>query len=330
MTQFTLCAKEPKTCPIRAYFNAMIYSSFSNYVGRFAPSPSGPLHLGSLVAALGSWLDARHHHGAWLVRIEDLDTPRNQIGAEEQILECLNAHGLQWDGSVVRQSERLPLYQSTLQQLIQSDIVFPCACSRREIEDRGGIYPGTCRNGIPEGKVGKSMRIRSPNQTWEFEDRGFGLHAEQIAITTGDFVLKRADGVFSYQLAVVVDDIEQGVTHIARGADLLTSTPRQLFLYSALAALPPTYLHLPLIKSANGQKLSKQNFAPALNHDTPIQNLLLALHTLQAAFNVPVHEAPTSSLNTLLEWAIAHWNIPLNNDHHPIWGAEQRELHHDH
>jgi len=302
----------------------------SNYIGRFAPSPSGPLHQGSLVAALGSWLDARHHHGAWWVRIEDLDTPRNQPGAEEWILQSLIAHGLEWDGSVVRQSERLSLYQTAIEQLIEANCVFPCACSRREIEGQGGLYPGTCRTGIPAGKIGRALRMRSSAIIIDFHDRGYGFQSEQIAERTGDFVLKRADGVFSYQLAVVVDDIEQGVNHIVRGADLLSSTPRQLFLYSSLLAPAPRYLHLPLVMRSNGQKLSKQNLAPALNLDTPIQNLLSALHTMQAALNVPVDEAPRSSLNSILEWAIRHWNIPLNNDLHHIWGAEQRELRHDH
>jgi glutamyl-Q tRNA(Asp) synthetase len=239
-------------------------------------------------------------------------------------------HGLVWDGSVVRQSERLSLYQSAIEQLIQANSVFPCACSRREIEEQGGVYPGTCRTGITAGKIGRALRMRSSAIIIDFHDRGYGFQSEQIAERTGDFVLKRADGVFSYQLAVVVDDIEQGVNHIVRGADLLSSTPRQLFLYSSLLSPTPRYLHLPLVMRANGQKLSKQNLAPALNLDTPIQNILSALHTMQAALNVPVDEAPTSSLNSLLEWAIRHWNIPLNDDHPPIWGAEQRELRHDH
>jgi glutamyl-Q tRNA(Asp) synthetase len=301
----------------------------TNYIGRFAPSPSGPLHQGSLVAALGSWLDARHHQGQWLVRIEDLDTPRNQPGAEEQILQCLRVHGLEWNGEVVRQSDRLLLYQTALDQLSQKDLVFPCGCSRKEIEEQGGIYPGTCRGGIPEGKVGRAMRIRCPSITLQFDDRGFGQEFEQIAQTTGDFVLKRADGVYSYQLAVVVDDIQQGMTQIVRGADLLSSTARQLFLYSALEKTPPAYLHLPLVLNSNGQKLSKQNLTPGLNHQTPIQNIQLALQTLQMALSAPVEEAPSSSLQDLLAWAIGHWNIPLHNPQNSVWGADQREFRHD-
>jgi glutamyl-Q tRNA(Asp) synthetase len=300
-----------------------------NYIGRFAPSPSGPLHQGSLVAALGSWLDARHHQGKWLLRIEDLDTPRNQPGAEEQILQCLTVHHLQWDGDVIRQSDRLPLYQSALKQLSQKDLVFPCACSRREIEEHGGIYPGTCREGVSEGKVGRAIRIRCPDITLHMNDRGLGPQSEQIAQTTGDFIVKRTDGVYSYQLAVVVDDIEQGVTQIVRGADLLSSSARQLFLYSALTKTPPAYLHLPLVLSTNGQKLSKQNFAPALNHQSPIQNILNALQALQRALNAPIKEAPTASLQDLLAWAIEHWNIPLYPSAHGIWSADQMEWRQD-
>jgi glutamyl-Q tRNA(Asp) synthetase len=307
----------------------MTQHTYTDYIGRFAPSPSGPLHLGSLVAALGSWLDARHYGGTWLVRIEDLDTPRNQPDAEEQILQALEVHGLVWDDRVIRQSDRLSLYQAALEQLNLDEYIFDCACSRREIEEQGGIYPGTCRMGIPEGKVGRAIRIRCPNICIQFEDRGFGKQSEWIASSTGDFVLKRADGVYSYQLAVVVDDIQQNINHIVRGADLLSSTPRQLFLYSALHAPVPSYLHLPLVMNSDGQKLSKQNLAPALNLDTPVQNILLALHELQAALNTPYQEAPTDSLNALLDWAVAHWQIPIHNRTQQIWGAQQSELGHD-
>jgi len=301
-----------------------------NYVGRFAPSPSGPLHQGSLVAALGSWLDARHNHGKWLIRIEDLDTPRNQPGAESHILRSLEAHGLNWDDAVVRQSERLPLYEAAINHLNYAALVFPCACSRREIEDQGGIYPGTCRSGVPFGKVGRALRVRCSQNTIHFIDRGLGPQSEKLSEQTGDFILKRADGVYSYQLAVVVDDIQQGVTQIVRGADLLRSTARQLFLYSAFDQTPPHYLHLPLVISSNGQKLSKQNLAPALDDQSPIQNLYSALCALQGALKASMKEAPKASIADLLNWAIQNWAIPLQGASPILWDASQMEFSHDH
>lgn len=299
------------------------------YVGRFAPTPSGPMHLGSLVAALGSWLDARHYQGKWHVRMENLDTPRNQTGADTRILRSLEAHGLTWDDAVVRQSERLDLYQSALTDLTHQEWVFPCACSRKEIEEQGGLYPGTCREGISEGKTGRATRIRCPQKNIQFNDRGFGDQSEQLDQTTGDFILKRADGVFSYQFAVVVDDIQQGITQIVRGADLLSSTARQIFLYSAFNKTTPHYLHLPLVINADGQKLSKQNRAPALNDLTPIENVYAALRVLQPALNLPIETAPKDTLHNLLAWAISHWAISLQPAPQGIWGADQMELRHD-
>jgi glutamyl-Q tRNA(Asp) synthetase len=252
----------------------------SGYRGRFAPSPTGPLHAGSLVAALASWLDARAHGGAWLVRIEDVDTPRCVPGAGEEILRQLAACALLPDEMPQWQSARAPLYQSALDRLIQGGRAYPCACSRKDIElalraqgrerTRHGelVYPGTCRAGL-DGKEPRAWRFRVPEGTVAWTDRRVGVHLQDVAQEVGDFVLKRADGLFAYQLAVVVDDAEQRITHVVRGADLVDNTPRQLLLQQALGCPQPSYLHAPLVLGPNGEKLSKQNGAAPLDLREP-------------------------------------------------------------
>lgn len=251
------------------------------YVGRFAPSPSGPLHAGSAVAALASYLDAKAHNGTWLVRMEDLDTPRNVPGADRVILQQLEALGMQWDGEVLYQSRRLGVYQQAFDALLSLNLVYPCGCTRREIADsvlrmQGHFpegerpYPGTCRPGLPKGRQALSWRLRVDQGQIAFKDRWQGPVTQDVAHAVGDFVLRRADGIWAYQLAVVVDDAEQGVTHVVRGEDLLSSTARQLMLGEMLGLVRPEYLHVPLVMDAEGQKLSKQNGAAALDLSDPL------------------------------------------------------------
>jgi glutamyl-Q tRNA(Asp) synthetase len=244
-------------------------------VGRFAPSPTGPLHLGSLVAALGSWLFARAAGGRWLVRMEDLDAPRVVPGAADDILRTLERFGLTWDGEVVVQSRRLALYESALEDLLRKKMAYACACSRADLAraasapdagaggaaPRGAIYPGTCREGLPPGRTARAFRFRVPPGLFTFEDLLFGTLSEDVQKTVGDFVVKRADGPYAYQLAVVVDDAAQGVTQVVRGADLLDSTARQIALQRALSLATPSYAHLPLVLGADGRKLGKRDGA---------------------------------------------------------------------
>jgi glutamyl-Q tRNA(Asp) synthetase len=246
------------------------------YVGRFAPSPTGPLHAGSLVAALASWLDARAHGGRWLLRIEDVDGPRSVPGAADAIIRTLRSFGFDWDGEVVFQSARGALYQAAFERLRAAGQVYPCACTRREIADSvegsrghlsGGdlVYPGTCRAGLPDGRAPRAWRVRVPDAEFAFIDAMAGRRAQNLAREVGDFVLKRADGPWAYQLAVVVDDAYQGVTHVVRGADLLESTARQIYLLQALGHAVPRYVHVPVVTNAQGEKLSKQTRALALD-----------------------------------------------------------------
>jgi glutamyl-Q tRNA(Asp) synthetase len=237
------------------------------YVGRFAPSPTGPLHFGSLVAALASWLDARAARGRWLVRIEDLDAPRVQPGAADGILRTLERLGLDWDGPVLHQSTRAPAYKRALAALESK--TYWCGCTRREIADSSlglaadgaQIYPGTCRGGVAAGKSRRALRLRTTDERNSYVDRVQGPQGHILEREVGDFVLLRADGQFAYQLAVVVDDAEQGVTDVVRGADLLDSTPRQIFLQRLLGHATPRYLHVPAAVNAAGEKLSKQTGA---------------------------------------------------------------------
>jgi glutamyl-Q tRNA(Asp) synthetase len=261
------------------------------YVGRFAPSPTGPLHAGSLVAALASWLDARAHNGRWLVRIEDVDIPRCVPGAGESILRQLAACGLAPDRKPVWQSLRGPLYQSVLDHLASKGLAYPCACSRKDIEEalaaRGYthernaelVYPGTCRGGL-HGRAPRAWRFRVPPGIVRWHDRRLGLQLQDVEHEVGDFVIKRADGVWPYQLAVVVDDADQGITHVVRGEDLADNTPRQILLQRALRLATPSYLHTPLVRGPDGEKLSKQNGATPLVLDEPLRALNEAARVL--------------------------------------------------
>ncbi len=267
----------------------------ASYVGRFAPTPSGPLHDGSLVAALASWLDARAHGGRWLVRIEDLDTPRNELGAEQIILGQLAICGLVADDEPLVQSTRIAAYEEALVQLAEAGQVYPCGCSRREVEqvlitlgflqerDDERVYPGTCRAGL-RGKPARAMRVLtvlgSEDITIRWTDRRLGRQRQNLTREVGDFIVKRADGIFAYQLAVVVDDAFQGITHIVRGEDLADNTPRQIHLQRLLGLPTPQYLHTPLVMGIDGHKLSKQNGATPLDVGSPIAALQRAARVL--------------------------------------------------
>ncbi|MGY6272658.1 tRNA glutamyl-Q(34) synthetase GluQRS [Achromobacter denitrificans] len=284
------------------------------YIGRFAPSPSGPLHAGSLVAALASWLDARAHDGRWLLRIEDVDTPRTVPGAAERIMAQLEALGLAWDGEIMWQSRRGDAYQAAFDSLAARGLIYGCGCTRREIADsalRGQTtpgadgerpYPGTCRHGLPEGRQARAWRVRMPEGVEHFEDRWLGPQEQDVAQAVGDIALRRADGLWAYQLAVVVDDAAQSVTDVVRGADLLSSTARQIVLGRLLGLPPVRYLHVPLILDAgSGLKLSKQNGAPPIDTGEP----LAALRTAWKALGFAAFEAPDR--DAFLREAAARW-----------------------
>jgi len=272
------------------------------YVGRFAPSPTGPLHAGSLVAALASWLDARAHGGQWLVRIEDVDTPRCITGADQLILQQLAACGLVPDAPAMWQSQRSDAYQAALDSLIAKGWAYPCGCSRKEMEDAqalmghtrerhtAAVYPGTCRDGL-NGKAARAWRLNVQRVIDDLKlatplawhDRLLGLQQQDVAQEVGDFVLRRADGLWAYQLAVVVDDAAQGITHIVRGEDLTDNTARQIVLQRALGLATPCYIHTPLVLGENGEKLSKQNGAEALDLSNPLAALNAAAARLKLA-----------------------------------------------
>jgi len=284
------------------------------YVGRFAPSPSGPLHAGSLATALASWLDARAHDGRWLLRIEDVDTPRTVPGAAEVIMAQLHALGLAWDGEIIWQSRRGDAYQTAFDTLAARGLIYGCGCTRREIADsalRGQTmpgadgerpYPGTCRHGLPEGRQARAWRLRVPDGLEHFEDRWLGPQEQDVAQAVGDFALRRADGLWAYQLAVVVDDAAQGVTDVVRGADLLSSTARQRVLGRLLGLPPLRYMHVPLILDASsGLKLSKQNGAPPIDTGAP----LTALKAAWEALGFPPFAA--AGIAPFLREATARW-----------------------
>ncbi len=279
------------------------------YVGRFAPSPTGPLHFGSLVAALGSCLEARRHHGRWLLRMEDLDRPREMPGAADGILRTLAAYGFEWDDAVLYQSRRRDAYQAALERLHRDGMLYPCACTRREIADsaphgiEGPVYPGTCRAGL-SGRTARAWRVRTPAGEIAFEDAIQGRQTQVLARDIGDFVLRRADGLFAYQLAVVVDDAAQGVSHVVRGADLLDSTPRQIHLQRLLGLPTPHYAHLPAAVDAQGEKLGKQTQAAPLNERHPQPALWQALAFLGQA---PPPELARAGLAELWSWAREQW-----------------------
>ena len=278
----------------------------ARYRGRFAPSPTGPLHLGSLVAALASFLDARAHGGEWLVRMEDVDEPRTVPGAASEILRCLEACGLEWDGEPVHQTTRFGAYREALALLERRGFAYPCACSRKEAGD-GGLYAGTCRNGIAPGRVARSVRLRVPDgEVIAFNDLILGLQSENIPAATGDFPLRRADGFWAYQLAVVVDDAWQGITHVVRGADLLDSTARQILLQRLLGLATPRYAHVPVVLGPDGQKLSKQTRAPAIDLARPGAALAEALRFLHQPTPPGLEQWP---VREIAAHAVRHWNL---------------------
>ena len=279
------------------------------YRGRFAPSPTGPLHAGSLVAAVASYLDARANDGAWLLRIEDIDEARAVPDAVQSIMQVLQAHGMQWDGKPVWQSRRKALYQAAFVQL--GDAVYPCGCSRREIADSrigtasdgAAVYPGTCRNGLAPGRAARAWRLRVPDQGIAFDDRWAGPVQQRLATEVGDFVLKRADGYWAYQLAVVVDDGDCGITDIVRGADLLDSTARQIYLQQLLGLPTPRYMHVPVLVNERGEKLSKQTGAAALDTSRPLDGLMQAARFLGLGLELN----PPQTVAAFWEAAVAAW-----------------------
>ena len=286
------------------------------YTGRFAPSPTGRLHGGSLVAAVASYLDAKAQRGQWLVRIEDVDEGRTAAGAAQSILNLLPQLGMHWDGDVVWQSRRKHLYQAAYERL--AGHTYPCGCNRREIVDSrlgtapdgAAIYPGTCRHGLPDGRSMRSLRVRVPAAEGgadevAFDDRVAGHVVQHLAGDSGDFVLKRADGFWAYQLAVVVDDAEQGVTDIVRGADLLDSTPRQIFLQRLLGVPTPRYLHVPVVRNADGEKLSKQTGATAV---APASEGEAVAALLQCAVHLGLPVTAAASLHAFWQAAVPAWS----------------------
>jgi len=273
-------------------------------IGRFAPSPTGDLHFGSLVSAVGSFLEARSAGGQWLFRIEDIDPPREVAGSAQRIIDDLERLGLRPDGPVLYQSSRLSVYQETIEKLLQEGLAYPCGCSRKDLP-RSGIYPGTCRNGIPPGRKPRSIRLRVDNEQVVFRDRLQGVVSGALANPGGDFVIRRADGLYAYQLAVVVDDHFQGVTQVVRGADLLDSTGRQIVLQEALGLPTPEYMHLPVAVSPDGKKLSKRGRTDPVKHREPSMAVRQALQFLGQ------QPPPGLALTGLWEWAIEHWNSAL-------------------
>lgn len=291
----------------------------TDYIGRFAPSPTGLLHIGSLLTALASYADARANRGKWLVRMEDLDPPREMPGAAAHILHTLEAFGFEWDGEVVWQSRRHSLYRDALGCLKEKDLLYPCYCSRKDWQAAaaqgadGFVYNGRCRRPEDRPHTDKppAWRIRVNDETIGFDDGIVGHYAQNLARDIGDFILLRADGFWAYQLAVVADDADQGITHIVRGQDLLVSTPRQIYLQRCLGFATPHYAHLPLLVNKHGQKWSKQTLAPALDENHKEQLLRQVLQYL----NLP--PAPeVSRPQALLSWAIEHWQphkIPIHD-----------------
>ena len=284
----------------------------SPYIGRFAPSPTGPLHFGSLIAALGSYLQARQQQGQWLLRIENIDPPREMKGASDAIISILEQYGFEWDGPITYQSQRQALYHSALSKLREKKVLYACRCSRKDIAEQTGqnqglrIYPGTCRDADFDDSQPHSLRLSVPDRYSQFMDRVQGIIRQNLARESGDFILFRRDQLFSYQLAVSVDDIEQGITEVVRGNDLLELTLQQIYLIEQLDGSIPNYVHLPLVLNTSGEKLSKQTFAAPLDNKQPVATLCQALRFLGQA--VP------DSLNRVLlpefwNWAIEHWQL---------------------
>jgi glutamyl-Q tRNA(Asp) synthetase len=291
------------------------------YRGRFAPSPTGPLHFGSLVSALASWLDARAHRGEWLVRIDDIDGPRTVPGAAEQILATLAHFGMHADAPPVWQSQRVTRYEQAFERLRAAGSVYPCGCTRKEIADSllhaharntTLAYPGTCRSGL-HGKPARAWRLRVPDgaaAVTSFNDRWQGLQSQDLSTEVGDFVLRRADDQWAYQLAVVVDDADAGITDIVRGADLLDSTARQIYLQRCLGVPTPTYLHVPVVTNEAGEKLSKQTGAGAVDAHQPLE----ALHAAARHLGLELSTSDRGSLEAFHAAATAAWAMKMQRD----------------
>ena len=283
----------------------------SKYRGRFAPSPTGPLHFGSLIAAVGSYLQAKSRQGDWLVRMEDLDPPREVPGSADDILHSLEQHGLHWDEPVLYQSQRHDAYHDAIHTLTQQNLTFNCSCSRKDISKLQStqgttVYPGTCRNGSENQSVQYAIRVKTESLEIGFDDNVQGYFSHNVGTVVGDFVLQRADGWFAYQLAVVIDDVEQGITEIVRGSDLLDNTPRQIFLQRVLGFEQPEYAHLPIATNTSGEKLSKQTFAQPVSNSFLSANLIKALEFLGQN---PPTELVRSDLDSIWQWALEHWQL---------------------
>ena len=285
---------------------SQIRKTDSGYVGRFAPSPTGPLHFGSVIAAVASYIDARANQGRWLVRMEDLDPPREPPGAAEQILKQLTQLALVWDDEVLYQSQRLENYALALRELQNAGLCFRCDCTRSKIKNSGSIYDGTCRHRASPPEHGYAVRLKTEATLIEFQDLVQGDCRQNIGTEIGDFVIRRKDKLFAYQLAVVVDDEYQGITHVVRGFDLLDSTPRQIYLQQLLNYSSPTYGHIPVIVNASGDKLSKQSFAPSAD----VQNQSYLIHQCLALLGqTPPATLLNADSDAQLRWGIEHWDI---------------------
>ncbi|MDG1773920.1 MAG: tRNA glutamyl-Q(34) synthetase GluQRS [Oceanicoccus sp.] len=279
----------------------------SRYIGRFAPSPTGLLHIGSLIAALASYLHARASQGQWLVRMEDLDPPREMPGAASAILQSLEDHGLTWDGEVLWQSQRHDAYRQVINDLLLANKAFYCTCSRSDLQGSNGVYQGQCRGCVtPPRDHDFALRLQVEDKAVAFDDEIQGRFSQQLEREVGDVVLQRKDGFFAYQLAVVVDDAYQGVSHVVRGSDLLDSTPRQIYLQQVMAYTTPDYLHFPVITNEQGDKLSKQTFAAPLDSREACKNLCVALAFLKQA--LPPEEL-CQQVNHIVAWAVEHWSV---------------------
>ena len=283
----------------------------AQYTGRFAPSPSGPLHFGSLLAAVASFAQAKVSSGQWLVRIEDIDPPREQPGADKVILGTLEAYGFEWDGPVSYQSQFVARHEALLQSLLETGQAYPCSCSRRDLADArrgplGAIYPGTCRNGCRPGDV--AIRLRTDDGPVEFTDKLQGPQSQRLESESGDFIIKRRDGLIAYHLAVVADDFDQGISEVVRGVDLLDSTPRHIHLQRALGFTTPDYLHIPVVENAEGQKLSKLTGAKAIAGDRTGPTLVSALKALKQQ---PPSDLVGEGIGEIWVWALANWRTDV-------------------
>jgi glutamyl-Q tRNA(Asp) synthetase len=293
----------------------------TRYVGRFAPSPTGPLHFGSLVAALASYLDARANQGAWHLRIDDVDQGRARVDARQAIIDGLTRLGLRWDGEIVDQSRQTHHYQAALESLQSRAMAYPCGCTRRSVVayarrgPAGMIYPGTCRDGLPPGNPARSWRFRSPARSVRFDDRCMGRQSIKLDEQIGDFVIRRGDGLHAYHLAMVVDDARLGVTDIVRGADLLPATAPQIALQQALGLPTPRYLHIPVATDASGRKLSKTNDASAIDQQ-PAGTILC--RGLEFLGQTPPPKLERAAPSAILDWAIEQWRTEAIPRHAPL------------